>query len=113
MDKYGNGFIRDRKNMKWASMMLTEHKQALKKWGESQDELEPPDKSEEELAEIAEQISRSMNTQLHFTYYRAKRHHHVTGTVKRFDQTTQALYIEASDEIVMIPVRDILSVEEE
>ncbi|MBP1933604.1 YolD-like family protein [Ammoniphilus resinae] len=113
MDKYGNGFIRDRKNIKWASMMLTEHKQALKEWGESQDDLEPPDKSEEDLTEIAEQIARSINSELHFTYYRAKRSHHVTGMVKRFDQTTQALYIESNHKMVIIPVRDILSVEEE
>jgi hypothetical protein len=106
MDKF-----RDRGNIKWTSMMLTEHREALKEWGHSQHDVAPPNKTEDELAELAEQIGRAMalHCEVRMTYYQDKRNHVAAGTIKRFDPAIQALYIESASGPLIISVKYIVN----
>ncbi|WCK55869.1 YolD-like family protein [Aneurinibacillus sp. Ricciae_BoGa-3] len=105
MDKF-----RDRGNIKWTSMMLTEHREALKAWGESQNDIAPPNKTEDELAELAEQIGRAIasHCEVRLTYYRDKRNHEAVGIITRFNPAIQAVYLESASGPVIIPVNDLV-----
>jgi len=92
-------FIRDRRNIKWTAMMLTEHKVILRDWGESQNDVEPPNHDEDNLSLIAETIYRAMNEKngVQLVYWRDKRKHEVVGTVKRIDALRKAVLIEVDE----------------
>jgi len=92
--------VRDRGNIKWTAMMLTEHKEQLKEWGLKQEVVDPPAHDEDFLAEMADLLSRSLIDQqaVKIKYWRSKRNHEVSGTVKKIDPTLKAILIEIDDD---------------
>jgi len=91
--------VKDRGNIKWTAMMLMEHKVMLREWGESQDDVEPPNHDEDDLSLIAETLYRAMieKEAVQLIYWKDKRHHEVTGTVKRIDALRKAVLIEVDE----------------
>lgn len=103
-------FLVDRKNIKWTSMMLTEHRVALKQLQQHVWDVAEPEKTEDELTEIAEVLGRAMNQGLmvKILYYRSKRYHQTKGKVVRWNQANQSIIL---DQEIAIPVRFIMKVE--
>jgi len=92
--------VRDRGNIKWTAMMLTEHKGQLKEWGLEQKDVDPPAHDEDFLAEMADVLSRSLIDQqaVQIKYWKSKRNHEITGTVKKIDPMLKSILIEIDDD---------------
>lgn len=103
-------FLLDRGNLKWVSMMLMEHRVALKQLQQQVDDVSEPERTEDELTELAEVLGRAMNQRLvvEVLHYRSKRYHQSRGKVVRWDQANQSIIM---DQGAVIPVRFIVKVE--
>ncbi|RKD21129.1 hypothetical protein BEP19_15770 [Ammoniphilus oxalaticus] len=90
--------IKDRGNIKWTAMMLPEHRAALHELEVSQDDVDPPSKSEDELGALAEKLAQSMQDEVvvSIKYWQNKRNHQVVGIVKRIDSINKAILVDAS-----------------
>jgi hypothetical protein len=104
-------FILDRGNLKWTTMMLTEHRVALKQLQQEVEDVPEPERTEDELTEIAEIIGRALKQGLvvEILHFRSKRYHQIKGKVVGWDQATQSIIM---DQGTAIPVRCILKVEQ-
>ncbi|RKD25161.1 hypothetical protein BEP19_04685 [Ammoniphilus oxalaticus] len=87
--------IKDRGNIKWTSMMLAEHRGLLQQLEESARDVNPPVKSAEELAELAEQAAWALEQRriVTISYWQNKRKQTTSGLIKQIDRRTQALMI--------------------
>ena len=64
--------IKDRGNIKWQGMMLTEHTNMLKDWKKANDLVQRPDLVEWELTLLAEEIERAFKSKasVKLTYWK-------------------------------------------
>lgn len=111
----GDEFIKDRGNMKWTSMMLPEHREQLRALEKRAFDLDPPSKSEEELAELAERAAWALRTKKETTidYWENHRKKTIVGRVERLDPQTESLLIATEQgEKSWIQARHIFSIEE-
>jgi len=106
--------VKDRGNIKWTAMMLVEHKQMLRDWGESQNDVEPPNHDEDDLSLIAETLYRAMTEKadVQLVYWKDKRNHEVDGVVKQIESMKKTVLIEVDEwDRRWIPAKHIMRVE--
>ncbi|MFB5678783.1 YolD-like family protein [Paenibacillus terreus] len=88
--------IRDRGHKKWASLMLPEHKDRLQKWAYAQDDITMPTLDDDQLQELNDRISISLQDAriVEITYYSNKRFVSIRGVIKRCDPLAGYLLLE-------------------
>lgn len=89
-------FIKDRGNIKWTAMMLPEHRKMLHELGVREREVEPPSKSEDDLAILAGKIAWAFQGEeiVTITFWENKRRNIFVGKVKRIDANLKAILME-------------------
>lgn len=100
--------IKDRGNIKWASMMLPEHLELLREYKEEYTE-QPRELTEWELEELQKIINQAFNQQLAVTL-EVWKHHKITqwtGIVKSIN--TNELILETLLKTESIPIQNIQS----
>lgn len=87
--------IRDRGNIKWASLMLPEHVKLLKKYNEELKKIEQPIIADHKYEEFNEIISQALkeNKKLEFTYYQKGNMIKYTGQINQIDNLTKKIEI--------------------
>lgn len=76
--------IKDRGNIKWSSLMLTEHREKLRQMIARNEEQEMPEIDEQKLIEMNRYLKESLtkNISLIITYYHDKKFYSLKGKVK-------------------------------
>lgn len=87
--------IRDRGNIKWASLMLPEHVKLLKKYNEELKKIEQPIIADHKYEEFNEIISQALkeNTRLEFTYYQNGKMIKYIGHINQINNLTKEIQI--------------------
>ena len=87
--------FKDRGNKKWTSLMLTEHRKALKKLKEHEDNQERPtlDDQEKEMINTKLQQAIHNNLSINIKYYEDKKFKTITGTIKKTDVNKGVIFI--------------------
>lgn len=87
--------IRDRGNIKWASMMLPEHVKLLKEYNEELKKVEKPILDEQKYEELNEIISQALkeNIRLEFTYYQNGKMIKYIGHINQINNLTKEIQI--------------------
>lgn len=108
------GFTKDRGNIKWTAMMLPEHREKLHELGVRELDVDPPLKSGEDLAVLAEKIAWAYQDEnmVTITYWKNKRKSCLTGKVKRIDSRRKAVMLEGMEgQINWIPAQHIFELD--
>ena len=91
-----DGMIKDRGNIKWTAMMLPEHRGMLHELGRKQLDVDPPSKSGDELAELAEKIAWALQDEhiVTIVFWLGNRKRSFTGKIMRIDPREKAVMVE-------------------
>ncbi len=78
--------IKDRGNIKWSSLMLTEHRKKLKELLAGEEMVKMPELDEQKLTEMNYLLQRSIheNISVSIGYYQNKKISKLTGKIKDF-----------------------------
>lgn len=103
--------IRDRGNIKWAGMMLTEHNVELKHWLDKEYYTERPELSEWELQGIQEEIETAYKSKYQILIKTWKDGKFMTrgGAIKIFDLQSKSIVLDNPFGLERIPVAEIVS----
>lgn len=87
--------IRDRGAIKWTAMMLPEHVKVLRDWAEEDTFQQKPDLDEQHIEEMNGILCEAMElgSELMITYYEAKHHKLLLGTIHHYDDLQGRLHI--------------------
>jgi len=76
--------IKDRGNIKWTSLMLTEHRKGLEELFKHEDDVEMPVLDEQKIEELERTLQEAIrnNKIVEITYYNNRRHHNIRGKIQ-------------------------------
>ena len=98
--------IRDRGNIKWTAMMLTEHREALERLAEKTKERVKPEVDQQKLEEMNGLLCQSLaqGSSVQITYFQSSNFHRVGGTLKAYHPIHRELLLEdeAGNEITLL-----------
>ncbi|MET3682221.1 hypothetical protein ABID56_000300 [Alkalibacillus flavidus] len=100
----------DRGSIKWTSLMLPEHVDALQDIWQVQDNQQPPMLDDQQLDYYIHVLTEAYQTDqpLHIVYYKANEFRAVNGWVLDWSKETQAVRIQSTDDDrEWIPLRHI------
>ncbi len=105
--------IRDRGNIKWSAMMLSEHVRELRKWVDQDNYTDRPELNEWDLQSIQEELELAYKRQCEtliktWDSGRITEHH---GIVENIDLRRMCIVLEDPFGSETIPVADIISVQ--
>lgn len=106
------GEVKDRGNMKWQGMFLTEHVNMMKAWREKDNQVEKPDLNDFDLQLIQEELEIAMKRRCTVkiqTWKDAKFFYH-EGIVEDIDFRTKVIIYNDSVKNRRIPVDEIVSI---
>ena len=105
--------LRDRGNMKWQGMMLTEHAQAVKEWLESDGLIERPQLDDWELQSIQEELESAFRRQCEarITTWRKGKELFYFGKITELDHRLNCISVPGPFGDDCIPVGDVVKVE--
>ena len=88
--------IRDRGNIKWNAMMLTEHVTLLREWQEQDQYIEKPQLDEWALQELSEQLQLAFQQKLEveMKVWNEKQIAKVTGILSKIDEKAGVVHLE-------------------
>lgn len=91
--------LKDRGNIKWTAMMITEHREILLAMTHEQQDVPAPDHDQDRLAEIAEDLASAFHLQdpIRLRYWKDKRYIDVECMVTRLDPYRKAVLIEIDE----------------
>ncbi|WP_047985260.1 YolD-like family protein [Ornithinibacillus californiensis] len=105
--------VNDRGSIKWTSLMLPEHVELLRTiWSEDK-RVTRPKLDEQELEVLNIRLLEAYNEQqlIQIEYYQKGRMVNIRGGIKKFDQLSQTVVIQSSEEETAVPFTDIYRVE--
>lgn len=105
--------IRDRGNIKWTAMMLTEHKDALEKWALETRELSKPQLDEQKLEEMNILLCQSLveKAPLFITYFYNKKFISLKGIIHDYSPLNKAVSLKNKEgDILTLRLADIIDV---
>ncbi len=87
--------IKDRGNIKWSSLMLSEHREKLKELFYREDERERPELDEQKREELDSILKKAVCQQLlvRVVYYQNRQYKELMGIIKGYDQSKKSLII--------------------
>jgi hypothetical protein len=87
--------IRDRGNIKWTAMMLTEHKDALEKWAKQTREITKPLLDEQKLEEMNFLLCQSLveKTPLLINYFHNKKFISIKGIIHDYHPLNREVFL--------------------
>lgn len=106
--------IKDRGNIKWTSLMLVEHREALKKLIAAEGDQPGPQLDEQALNELDYLLQTALYKELpvKITYYQGKRYYQVTGRIKSYLTHRQQLVVLPGDgSRKLLQLKDIIALE--
>jgi hypothetical protein len=79
--------IKDRGDIKWTSLMLTEHREALKKLKQEENYIEKPELDEQQLEEMNYLIQKAVKekTRVRIIYFKENRIQKIEGVIKEIN----------------------------
>jgi len=79
--------IKDRGDIKWTSLMLTEHREALKKLKQEESYIEKPELDEQQLEEMNYLIQKAVRekTRVRIIYFKENRIQKIEGVIKEIN----------------------------
>jgi hypothetical protein len=108
--------LKDRGNIKWTAMMITEHRESLFHMAEAQQDVPTPQHDPDILAEMSEVLASAFHLQdpVQLRYWKDKRYIDVTCYVSKLDPYKKAILVSVDEyDKRWIPVKSIVSVETE
>jgi len=106
-------FIKDRGNIKWTSLMLVEHKKALKKLRENIDLKEKPELDEQELMRLNMILKKALKvdkTTL-IVYYSKGKFKQIEGLIKKFLPLQRQILVKNEEQKIYLNLEDIFKLE--
>ena len=110
--------IKDRGNIKWASLMLVEHREKLKKLKESESNKKKPELREDELQRMDYLLKKALREKLTIkvSYYHKKNFHQWRGKIKKLRSVTRQIILSNGEnategEKIKIELKDIVDIE--
>lgn len=106
-------FIKDRGNIKWTSLMLTEHRDKLKELMIREDDRGRPEIDEQKYQEMETILKKALSEKkpVGIIYYWNKRFKICQGKVRGFNPFKKELIIEENEKgIILIQIGDIIDV---
>ena len=103
--------IKDRGNIKWASMMLPEHLELLRAYKQTEYVEPPRELTDWELEELQQTIDQAMNQQLNIqlNVWMGGKYTQWTGIIKSVNVSTNELILETLMNSKRIPLQNIQS----
>ncbi|HHT51090.1 MAG TPA: YolD-like family protein [Eubacteriaceae bacterium] len=104
--------IKDRGNIKWSSMMLTEHREELEKWAKETRKQEKPILDEQKLEEINYLLYQSLKqgVSLWINYFNDGEFIHLKGVVKDYYPLKKELLFKVKNKDVQLILSNIIDV---
>ncbi len=106
-------FIKDRGNIKWTSLMLVEHKKALKKLRENIDLKEKPELDEQELMRLNMILKKALKvdkTTL-IVYYSKGKFKQIEGLIKKYLPLQRQILVKNEEQKIYLNLEDIFKLE--
>jgi hypothetical protein len=105
--------VNDRGSIKWTSLMLPEHVELLRTIWREDKRVTKPKLDEQELEVLNIRLLEAYNEQqlIQIEYYQNGRMVNIRGGIKKFDQLSQTVVIQSSEEETAVPFTDIYRVE--
>ena len=104
--------IKDRGNIKWSAMMLTEHKEELEKWARETRKEKKPIIDEQKLEEINYLLYQSLRegTSLWVNYFNNGEFTNLKGVVKDYYPIRKEILFECKNENIQLALSNIVDV---
>lgn len=104
--------IKDRGNIKWTAMMLTEHVREIRAWYESDNDVEEPEYDEFSINALADDLNISYETQVNvrITYWVNKRTETFEGEIVELLPNEQAIKIKSKENVYKLKLKYIIKV---
>ncbi len=106
--------IKDRGNKKWTSLMLTEHRRALKKFKKSQQYKEKPELDGQKLEEMDYTLKKALalKVMVKIIYFENKDYKTFIGNIKKcLKEEKKIIFKEASGREKLLDMNNILQME--
>lgn len=106
--------IRDRGNIKWTAMMLTEHKDALEKWAKETREIVKPQLDEQKLEEMNYLLCQSLveSVPISITYYHNKKIILLEGIIHDYHPLNKEVFLKNEQgDILTLILLNIIDIE--
>ena len=106
-------FIKDRGNIKWTSLMLVEHKKALKKLRDNMDLQEKPELDEQELKRLNRLLIKALkiNKTTSIIYYSKGKFKKIEGIIEEYLPFKKEIMVDKNEEKVYLDISTIFEIE--
>jgi hypothetical protein len=104
--------IKDRGNIKWTSLMLTEHRDLLKKLLEEENNADKAELDEQIMEEMDYLLNTALSTDLIISiiYYSQKRYFSFCGKIKNYNPYKGEIILFNDKELKKLNLRDIIGI---
>lgn len=104
--------IKDRGNIKWQGMFLTEHVQMLREWKEEDNRIRKPELDEWDLRFIQEELELALKSkgEVRIQSWKDYKYHYHRGTIEGIDPQSRTIIYDDPFGLHRLPIDEIVAI---